>query len=120
MVLTLRPTGLQSPAYEDWADYSIYEDGDRIGRLYEDRAAATQPELRWFWSITVVVDARAGVRADGPHGVIRGSEGAIPRELGEVESVGQNRRTASIRLGRAMSAFGGKADMTQGWRHVCL
>lgn len=26
MVLTLRPTGLQSPAYEDWADYSIYED----------------------------------------------------------------------------------------------
>ena len=65
MALTLRPTGLQSPAYEDWADYSVYENGDRIGRLYEDRAAATQPELRWFWSITVVVDARAGVRSDG-------------------------------------------------------
>jgi hypothetical protein len=65
MALTLRPTGLQSPAYEDWADYSIYEDNNRIGRLYEDRSVGTQPELRWFWSITVVVDPRAGVRPDG-------------------------------------------------------
>jgi hypothetical protein len=65
MVLTLRPTGLQSPAYEDWADYSVYENGERVGRLFEDRAAGTQPELRWFWSITVVVDARAGVQTDG-------------------------------------------------------
>jgi hypothetical protein len=65
MALTLRPTGLQSPAYEDWPDYSIFEGSYRIGRLYEDRGVGTQPELRWFWSITVVVDARAGVRADG-------------------------------------------------------
>jgi hypothetical protein len=40
MALTLRPTRLQSPAYEGWADYSVYEDGDRIGRLYEDLAVA--------------------------------------------------------------------------------
>jgi len=59
MALTLRPTGLQSPAYEDWPDYSIFEGS------YRNRAVGTQPELRWFWSITVVVDARAGVRADG-------------------------------------------------------
>jgi hypothetical protein len=65
MALTLRPTGLQSPAYEDWPDYSIFEGSYRIGRLYEDRAVGTRPELRWFWSITVAVDPRTGVRADG-------------------------------------------------------
>jgi hypothetical protein len=33
MALTLRPTGLQSPAYEDWPDYSIFEGS------YRNRAA---------------------------------------------------------------------------------
>jgi hypothetical protein len=53
MPLTLRRTGLSSPAYRDWLDYVIVEDGRDVGRVYEDRHS--RPELRWFWSITVYV-----------------------------------------------------------------
>jgi hypothetical protein len=42
---------LSSPAYRDWLDYVIVEDGRDVGRIYEDRHS--RPELRWFWSITV-------------------------------------------------------------------
>jgi hypothetical protein len=59
MPLTLRPTGLASPAYRDQLDYTVIEDGREIGRLYEDRNA--RPELRWFWSITVFVGSRPGI-----------------------------------------------------------
>jgi hypothetical protein len=52
-MLTLRPTGLSSPAYRDWLDYVIVENGRNVGRLYEDRHSP--PEYRWFWSITVYV-----------------------------------------------------------------
>ena len=31
MPLTLRPTGLSSPAYRDWLDYVIVEDGRDVG-----------------------------------------------------------------------------------------
>jgi hypothetical protein len=30
-MLTLRPTGLSSPAYRDWLDYVIVEDGRDVG-----------------------------------------------------------------------------------------
>ena len=33
MPLTLRPTGLSSPAYADKLDYVVCEDGKVIGRL---------------------------------------------------------------------------------------
>jgi nucleoside 2-deoxyribosyltransferase len=36
MPLTLRSTGLSSPAYADKLDYVVCEDGKVIGRLYED------------------------------------------------------------------------------------
>ena len=48
-MLTLRPTGLSSPAYRAWLDYIIVEDGRDVGRLYEDRNS--RPELRWFMSL---------------------------------------------------------------------
>jgi hypothetical protein len=35
MALSLRPTGLRSPAFADWADYNVMEDGKVIGRIYE-------------------------------------------------------------------------------------
>jgi len=41
----------------------VIEDGREIGRMYEDRHAP--PELRWFWSITVYVDPKLGIRTDG-------------------------------------------------------
>ena len=59
MPLTLRPTGLASPAYRDWADYIVLEDGRAVGSIYEDRH--TLPNLRWFWSITVYVDPKQGI-----------------------------------------------------------
>jgi hypothetical protein len=61
-MLTLRlPACL--PAYRDWLDYIVIEDGHAIGRLYEDRNA--KAELRWFWSITVYVDAKHGIVTSG-------------------------------------------------------
>jgi hypothetical protein len=51
MPLSLRRTGLSPPAYRDWLDYVIVEDGRDMGRVYEDRH--NRPELLWwFWSIT--------------------------------------------------------------------
>jgi L-amino acid N-acyltransferase YncA len=61
--LTLRPTGLSSPAYRSWLDYVIVEDGRDVGRLYEDRNS--RPEYRWFWSITVYVDPKRGITTSG-------------------------------------------------------
>ena len=64
MPLILRPTiGLSSPVYKDRFDYTVFEEGRPIGRMYEDRHAPA--ELRWFWSITVYVDPKLGIRTDG-------------------------------------------------------
>ena len=62
-MLTLRCTGLSSPAYRDWLDYIIVEDGRDVGRLYEDRHS--KPELRWFWSITLYVNPMLGITTSG-------------------------------------------------------
>jgi hypothetical protein len=45
-MLTLRPTGLSSPAYRDWLDYVIVEDGRDVGRLYEKVAALAEQRSR--------------------------------------------------------------------------
>ena len=63
MALTLRPTGLSSPAYADQIDYVIAEDGRDVGRLYEDRSGP--PEYRWFWSITLYIDPKLGIVTSG-------------------------------------------------------
>jgi hypothetical protein len=62
-MLKLRPTGLSSPAYRDWLDYVIVEDGRDVGRIYEDRHR--RPELRWFWSITIYVNPMLGITTSG-------------------------------------------------------
>jgi len=52
MPLTLRPTGLQvAAAFAHLRDWSVYEDGQEIGRLREEHAPA-RLELAWYWSIT--------------------------------------------------------------------
>jgi hypothetical protein len=61
--LTVRKTGPASLAYQQWADYTVYDDGRAIGRIYEDRA--TRPALRWFWSITMIGARHTGIRTDG-------------------------------------------------------
>jgi len=63
MSLTMRKTGPALLAYQQWADYTIYDHGRAIGRIYEDRA--TRPGLRWFWSITMFGARNAGIRTDG-------------------------------------------------------
>jgi hypothetical protein len=68
MALFLRPTGLSSPAYRDWLDYVIVEDGRDVGRLYEDRHS--RPALRWFWSITIYVDPKLGITTSGREATI--------------------------------------------------
>jgi len=50
MALSLRPTGLSSPAYADRLDYNVIEDGRVIGRIYEARYVPD--DVPWFWSIT--------------------------------------------------------------------
>jgi hypothetical protein len=62
-MLTLRRSGLSSPAYRDWLDYVVLQDGRAIGRMYEDRHS--RPELRWFWSITVYVNPKLGITTSG-------------------------------------------------------
>jgi hypothetical protein len=52
-----------SPAIPTVMTWSIHEDGQEIGRLYED-TTATRPELTWFRSIIVMGPARHIVRTD--------------------------------------------------------
>jgi hypothetical protein len=61
-MLTLRSTGLASPAYANWLDYVIVE-AAAPGRLYEDHHSP--PEYRWFWSITVYVNPMLGITTNG-------------------------------------------------------
>ena len=65
MPLTMRPTGGHSPVYADRQDWTIFDDGEPVGRIYEDASAGTPAELRWFWSVTVYVDPRAGIVTSG-------------------------------------------------------
>jgi hypothetical protein len=60
MPLSLRPTGLSSPAFADWADYCVVEDGQVIGRIYEDRYVPA--DIKLFWSITEYVHPALGIR----------------------------------------------------------
>jgi hypothetical protein len=40
-MLTMRPTGLASPAYATWEDWTALDDGRVVGRIYEDRSQGT-------------------------------------------------------------------------------
>ena len=82
MLLTLRPIGLSSdPNRQDW---SIYEDGAEIGRLYED-LQSTDPENHWYWSITLMGSARFPLPVRGPRADARDREGRFPQGVGPVQ-----------------------------------
>jgi hypothetical protein len=61
MPLTMRPTGGHSPIYADRQDWTIFDDGKPVGRIYEHGGAGPPADLRWFWSIIVYVHPRAGM-----------------------------------------------------------
>ena len=63
MSLSMRKTGLASPAYADRFDCVVYDDGRPIGRIYDDRHAL--PELRWYWSLTLLGAGHAGIPHNG-------------------------------------------------------
>ncbi len=61
MTLTLRPAGLsRDPDRKDW---SAYEDGQEIGRIYENDTA--RPEIKWFWSFYAWPLGPAELRRNG-------------------------------------------------------
>jgi hypothetical protein len=75
MALTLCRTDIShAPAYEGLEDYTVYDHGQPVGRIYRPHAPASpgyQPhsaagrELTWFWSITVPVDPKFRIRTHG-------------------------------------------------------
>jgi hypothetical protein len=65
MALWLRPTALPPPAHADRPDYLVIEDGETIGRIY-DEGQYVPADIRWFWSITAFhVDPALGITTNG-------------------------------------------------------
>jgi hypothetical protein len=54
-----------SPVYAERQDWTIFDNGQPVGRIYEDASASTSDDRRWFWSITVYVRPDAGIVTSG-------------------------------------------------------
>jgi hypothetical protein len=65
MALTLRPTGGPSRVHQHRPDWTIFDEGKPVGRIYEDTSASTSADLRWCWSIRTYVQPNAGIRTGG-------------------------------------------------------
>jgi hypothetical protein len=62
MALTLRPTGMSSPASREQVDFIIHDDdGEAVGRIYKNGGIDTPPDVQWSWSITAYVDSLLGI-----------------------------------------------------------
>ena len=86
MSLTLRPTGLSSPAYADWLDYTVYDDAKPVGRMYEDKMAL--PELRWLWSITAFVPLSLGIKTNSRTSTIESAKAEFRASWEQCRSAG--------------------------------
>jgi hypothetical protein len=64
MALTLRPTST-SAAGVDRLDFTVYESGNPVGRIFESPEFGTQEDSYWFWSITVYVDPQTEIVTSG-------------------------------------------------------
>jgi hypothetical protein len=65
MLLTMRPTGGDSPVYEGRQNWTVFDDGEPIGRSTKTRPRARRPICARFWSITVYVGSKAGIVTNG-------------------------------------------------------
>jgi hypothetical protein len=63
MPLTMRPTGGNSPVYVDRQDWTIFDDGKPVGRMYED--ASTSAPRRPALVLVGHVNPRAGIVTSG-------------------------------------------------------
>jgi hypothetical protein len=61
MALTLRPTGMSSPASKEPVEFLIYDDAEEVGRIYKIGGIGTPPDAQWSWSIAVYVDPMLGI-----------------------------------------------------------
>ena len=53
-----------SPVYAHLKDYTVFQDGVEIGRMYEQRPGAP-PDALWLWSITVIIPGPRRGKKDG-------------------------------------------------------
>ena len=86
MPLTMRPTGLGSGIDKDRPDYTVVTGEWEVGRIYETRGGPDN--LRWF----LVDDRQRSDDTLGSRGDPGGSQGAISKELGRLEGLGEARR----------------------------
>jgi hypothetical protein len=81
MALRLRPTGLGSGIDKDRPDYTVVTGEWEVGRIYETRGGPDN--LRWF------CDRQRPDDALGSRGDVRRGQGAVSKELGRLEGVGE-------------------------------
>jgi hypothetical protein len=91
MRVTLRRTNIDhAPAYEGRQDYTVYKDGQPVGRIYQPHTPASpeyQPhpppprELTWFWSITVPVYPKFGIQTHGHAATLARAKAAVEANL---------------------------------------
>ena len=65
MALALRSTEGHFRVHGDRHDCTIVDDGNPVGRIYEDTSASASTDQYWFWSITVYVDPNARIATSG-------------------------------------------------------
>ena len=104
-MLTLRRTGLSSPAYRDLVDCIVIQEGRAVGRIYEDRQ--TLPDLRWFWSITIYVNPKQGITTSGRAASLEGAKANFYR----------TRRSAAPARLRRVSALSSADHVVASARH---
>ena len=83
MALKLRPSGIGSGIDKDRPDYTVVTGEWEVGRIYETRGGPDN--LRWF----LVDDRQRSDDTLGSRGDVRGSQGAISKELGRLEEGGE-------------------------------
>jgi hypothetical protein len=92
MALSLRRTRFQSPAYADRQDYLVMEDGQVIGRIYEERYVPAN--VKWFWSITEYVHPALGIRTHGRVGSLQVAKEQFKSSWSKVRETSKEQRPA--------------------------
>jgi hypothetical protein len=65
MALTLRRTNLAPvPAFEHLEDWTVFEDSEPIGRIYQPHAPH-RSDVVWYWTCTIMSPARLRVKTEG-------------------------------------------------------